>query len=211
MNGPPVAWFVCKWATNDVMHFDPYRLSQTKWRQLGLIISREKYEEAETWANDVNVVDIKCYLRRTVNNVSVEQQQVCHKSQGFMWSLNFIITAKTTQATALRRVRFLPYTGFTYRYLHGFARFLGDSTALVTSATLCIAQVFATATCPSVCLSQPVLIAHDFAFWQGMTRWKIRKGSPRVRAIYETMGWVQKGDFCDFSTYKQPYLRNGAR
>ena len=93
---------------------------------------------------------------------------------------------------------------------------------LFTRATLCVERVFATVTC--LCPLQPVLykrkelaswfLYHLIALWiqllQGMTRRKIRKGSPQARAICET-GWVRTGDFGDFSTYKPPYLRNGAR
>jgi len=39
---------------------------------------------------------------------------------------------------------------------------------------------------------------------------KFARGHPE-RGRFVSLGWVRTGDFCDFSTYKPPYLRNGAR
>ena len=39
---------------------------------------------------------------------------------------------------------------------------------------------------------------------------KFARGHPE-RRLFLRLGWVRTGDFCDFSTYKPPYLRNGAR
>jgi len=39
---------------------------------------------------------------------------------------------------------------------------------------------------------------------------KFDRGHPE-RGRYLRLGWVRTGDFCDFSTNKPPYLRNGAR
>jgi len=39
---------------------------------------------------------------------------------------------------------------------------------------------------------------------------KFARGHPE-RGQFVRLGWVRMGDFCDFSTYKPPYLRNGAR
>ena len=39
---------------------------------------------------------------------------------------------------------------------------------------------------------------------------KFAMGHPE-RGRFLTLGWVRTGVFCDFSTYKPPYLQNGAR
>jgi len=39
---------------------------------------------------------------------------------------------------------------------------------------------------------------------------KFTRGHPERRRFVR-LRWVRTGDFCDFSTYKPPYLRNGAR
>jgi len=46
-----------------------------------------------------------------------------------------------------------------------------------SQASNCLSQVM---------ISSPSDSPHDFVFWQGMTHPKIRKGSARARAIYET-------------------------
>jgi len=48
---------------------------------------------------------------------------------------------------------------------------------------------------------------HHSSFWRYHVHPKIRRGSPRARALIE--GGV--GTNWRFSTYKSPYLRNGAR
>jgi len=48
---------------------------------------------------------------------------------------------------------------------------------------------------------------HHSSFWGYQVHPKIRRGSPRARALNE--GGV--GTNCRFSTNKPPYLRNGAR
>ena len=97
---------------------------------------------------------------------------------------------------------------------------------LFTRATLCVERVFARATCPSVrysryCIktkterasvmisspSDSPMISLSGEVWLVV---KFTRGHPQ-RGRFVRVGWVRTGDFCDFSTYKLPYLRNGAR
>jgi len=56
---------------------------------------------------------------------------------------------------------------------------------------------------------------HLIAPWfQFLARYDSSKNLQRVRperVRFVRVGWVRKGNFCDFSTYKLPYLQNGAR
>jgi len=52
---------------------------------------------------------------------------------------------------------------------------------------------------PMISLSAEVWLVEKFA-----------RGHPQ-RGRFLRVGWVRTADFCDFSTYKTPYLRNGAR
>jgi len=92
-------------------------------------------------------------------------------------------------------------------------------------AMLCIERVFATVTCLSV---RPSFTAgtvskqKDFMISSPSDSpmislsgkvWLVEK-SARVHREHEwflRLGWVQTGDFCDFSTYKPPYRQKGAR
>ena len=85
--------------------------------------------------------------------------------------------------------------------------------------------VFAKATCLfgclSGCLSQPVLYQNVMISSpsdSAMTSlsgevWLVEKFARghSQRGRFVRVSWVQTGDFCDFSTYKQPYLEKGAR
>jgi len=89
-------------------------------------------------------------------------------------------------------------------------------------------RVFATATCPSVRLSvrysryciktetasvmisspsDSSMISLSGEVWLVE---KLARDHPQ-RGRFVRVGWVRTGDFCDFSTYKPPYLGKGAR
>jgi len=117
---------------------------------------------------------------------------------------------------------------------HHFITLIVNSTSstiitdIFTCATLCVERVFATATCPSVRLSvryirycvkterASVMISSPSdspIIWDSANVWLVEKfarGHPE-RGRFVRLGWVRTGDFGDFSTYKPPYLRNGAR
>ena len=53
--------------------------------------------------------------------------------------------------------------------------------------------------------SQNILVSRNIWFIT-----KFDRGQPK-RGRFLRLGWVRTGDFCDFSTNKPPYLRNGQR
>jgi len=72
---------------------------------------------------------------------------------------------------------------------------------------------------PSVCLLQQVLYQNGkisspsdspMMSLSGEV-WLVEKFARGWRGRFLRLGWVRTGDFGDFSTYKPPYLRNGAR
>jgi len=75
--------------------------------------------------------------------------------------------------------------------------------------------VFATATClsgcPSVCYSRYCIKTEAATVMISSPSDSPMISLPSDRARFMRDGWVRTGDFCDFSTYKAPYLRNGAR
>ena len=101
---------------------------------------------------------------------------------------------------------------------------LNKNCPIFTCVTLCVERDLVRATCPSIRYSRycikmeiaSVMISspsHSPMISLSGEVWlfkKFSRGHPQ-RGRFLRVWWIRTGVFCDFSTYKPPYLRNGTR